>query len=77
MSAQAEQTLMTALYHARARRLDLARVQSEERDATVRFIDEALSSRWSWDRIGTALGISGTGARRYYSRNRRRVRGGV
>lgn len=74
MSAQAEQALIRALHHARARRDDLTAAQRAERDATVGFIDEALNSRWSWERIGEALGISGTGARRYYSRNRRRVR---
>lgn len=77
MSAQAETELQTALYTARARRIDLGMAARAEREATVAFIDEALNSRWSWDRIGEALGISGTGARRYYGRNRRRVRGGA
>lgn len=73
MSARAEQEVQSALREARARRHDLRFAVEEERKATVRFMDEAVSSRWSWDRIGTALGISGTGANRYYRRNRRRV----
>lgn len=76
MSARAESELQTALYHARARRIELEAAVRAEREATVGFVDEALNSGWSWERIGTALGITGTGARRYYARNRRKVRAG-
>jgi hypothetical protein len=58
-----------------------------ERRAVMVFMQMALEHDWTWKQIGDALGISDTGARRYFDRNfrgetdgsdraRRRRRGG-
>lgn len=74
MSASAESTLNGSLHRAKAKRIDLAVAERAEREATIAFMDEARASHWGWGGIGTALGISGNAARRYYERNRRKVR---
>lgn len=66
--------LVTALENARDARANLVSAQERERWLVVAFMDEALRHYWSWERIGESLGVSGTGARRYYVRNRRHVR---
>jgi hypothetical protein len=48
--------------------------EAAERNATVYFMDTARESHWSWEKIGRSIGITGTAARRFYERNRRRVR---
>jgi len=45
-----------------------------ERNATVYFIDAAREAHWSWETIGKSIGITGTAARRFYQRNKRKVR---
>jgi hypothetical protein len=54
-----------------------AKSEADARRATMRFIDAGLDAGWSWSQIGARLDISGTGARRYYQRNRRVVRPGA
>lgn len=77
MSASAEVMVVTALHMAKDARKRLATAKTTERDAVVRFVDEALQSHWTWDRIGTSLGVTATAARRYYQRNRRKTHGGA
>lgn len=74
MSAGAESAVVSRLYAAKARRVDLRVAERREREATIAFMDAALAMRMSWEHIGQALGVSGTAARRYYARNRRKVR---
>lgn len=74
MSASAETALNTALHRAVQARTELDKARAVERRSVVAFMDEALYQRTSWEKIGEALGVSGTGARRYYQRNRRQVR---
>lgn len=74
MSARAEMELKAKLGVALTHQHALSLATERHRHATVAFMDEALRQRWSWNRMGEALGISGTGARRYYERNRRRTR---
>lgn len=73
MSAQVQAELNQAHDEAVAARVAKRRAQARERQATVAFVEEALSERWSWERIGRGLGISATAARNYYNRNRYRV----
>lgn len=73
MSAAAEQTLFASLADARRYREYLRVAKDAERIATIQFMNEALLQRWAWPRIGDALGISATAARRYYERNKRDV----
>lgn len=77
MSASAEAAVTGRLYEARQARQLLSNARTSERDATVTFVDEALLSHWTWERIGTSLGITATAARRYYQRNRRNTHGGA
>jgi len=74
MSAAAETELNVALRRAKDFRGALEVAERHERTATVSFMDEARASGWSWERIGIELSISGNAARRYYARNRRKVR---
>lgn len=76
MTASAEIELQALLHDAKQAREDLQGATDRERYATVTFMDRALALRWSWEAIGQMLGVSGTGARRYYNRNRKRVRSG-
>lgn len=71
MSAGAETVVNHALGNALGYRDTLEVAQGNERLATVTFMDAALANGWNWTRIGGALGITATGARRYYQRNRR------
>lgn len=77
MAASVEMTLNSTLHLALTRRQALQRTILSEREATIAFMDAALHSHWSWESIGRALEISGTAARRYYERNRRKVRSGA
>ncbi len=74
MSAAAERHIALCLHSAREARVVHGRAESRERLAVVTFIDEALRQQWSWSRIGEALGVTDTAARRYYQRNRRKIR---
>lgn len=74
VSALASAEVQGALDRAKSYRGALEVAQRHERTATVTYIDAALAAGWTWERIGEGLGVSGTGARRYYQRNRRRVR---
>lgn len=74
MSASAEAALTRAMHDALEAREGARRHLVWERRATIRFMDEALHNHWSWPKIGEALGITDTAARRYYERNRRKVR---
>lgn len=74
MSASAEQTLIELAEAAREARAGLKGSVDAERRATVAFMDEALLARWSWNRIADVLSVSDVAARRYYQRNRQKVR---
>lgn len=74
MSVSAEQALRSSLHEATRQRARLREREREEREATIRFMDEALHNHWSWSKVGEALGVTDTAARRYYQRNRRKVR---
>jgi hypothetical protein len=74
MSAAAETAVNAALKTARDFRGALEVATRHERTATVAFMDEARASGWDWESVGRELGISGNAARRYYARNRRKVR---
>lgn len=74
MTALAEQAIMSAMQRAKGKKLELDGATEREREATVEYMRLALDAGWSWTRIGQGLGISATGARRYYNRNHRRVR---
>lgn len=50
--------------------------QEAARERTIEYFDAAVVAGWPWYRIGHVLGISGNGAKNYYQRNRRKVRGG-
>lgn len=76
MSAGTEQALKGAEALAQTTRMLAEKAEREAMNATIDFMDLAVTARWSWERIGRALGISGTAARRYYDRNRRRTHNG-
>jgi hypothetical protein len=40
------------------------------RDAYVRYIRDALKAGWSWRRIGKGVGMTDTGARRFWDKHR-------
>lgn len=73
MAVSVEQNVHALRHWAIVRRDAQIAAEEESRKATVMFMHEALHARWTWDQIGAALKISGTGARRYYERNRRAV----
>lgn len=52
-------------------RTDLTMAQDRERDLTVAFMRRARQEKWSWTRIGVALGVTATAARRHFNRNER------
>lgn len=74
MAASVEAAVTSTLHRAKVARDHLSGAVKGEREATIAFMDEALNAHWTWESIGRALGISGTAARRYCSRNRRKVR---
>lgn len=76
MSAEAKTTLMLLLAGAQTARAARVTAETHEREAVVKFMDEAMRQHLSWDNVGSMLGISGTAARRYYARNRPRIRVG-
>jgi hypothetical protein len=76
MSARAEQVLNERLELAIVAKRRRAGAAESERRCVVAFIDEALHQHKTWDEIGAMLEMTGTGARRYYNRNRRNIRGG-
>jgi hypothetical protein len=47
----------------------------EARRDRIDAIESARGNRWSWTRIGKALGMSDQGARRLYERAKRRGNG--
>jgi hypothetical protein len=75
MSVDAEFRVRRTLIEALSAKEAVRAAQEHERKRVVMFVDEALASHWSWPQIGRSLGVSATGARRYYERNRRKVRG--
>lgn len=74
MSAATEMSIRAALEDSLAARGRLQSAQEAERLRTIEFMDEALAAHWGWKGIGRALGVTDTAARRYYERNRRKVR---
>ncbi len=77
MSASAEAALMSAGVAACRARAAVAKATAAEREAVVAFVDEAKLSHWTWDQMGSTLGVSPTAVRRYYERNRRNTHGGA
>jgi hypothetical protein len=73
VSAGHEQQLKTAENEAVVARGYAESYERMAREATIEFMDLALEAHWSWETIGRRLAISGTAARRYYQRNRRKV----
>lgn len=73
MTAGDQQAAETALETALKLRNKAKSAERAARTGTMLFIDAALTARWTWAVIGTRLGVSATGARRYYARNRRRI----
>lgn len=73
MSAQDEVDLKFKLDQARLSRLKHESAELIARSHTIRYMREALRQHQSWSEIGEALGITDTGARRYFERNRLKV----
>jgi hypothetical protein len=76
MTASTETHLHTLQRAAGLARVELRKAKGREVQTTIDFIDEARRAYWSWDDIGRGLGITPTGARRFYERNKRKVHGG-
>lgn len=76
MTVEAERRAERALLLVESMELRAAEIKASLRTARVFFMDDAISAGWGWKRIADKLGQSDSAVRQYYSRNRRRVRGG-
>ena len=53
--------------------LGIEQARELHRQRVAEFIHVAREARWTWQEIGRALGVTDTGARRFYFRNRGRL----
>jgi hypothetical protein len=53
----------------------IERARELHRLRVTEFMSEARSAGWTWQRIGEALNVTDTGARRFFFRNRKRLAG--
>lgn len=71
MTAGEQASVDDALEAALKLRGSAAGAEHAAKVATLVFMDAALRAHWGWNTIGAKLKVTGTGARRYYNRNRR------
>jgi hypothetical protein len=68
-----EDTVQIALSNALSAYEGIEHARQRHRQRVVEFIDIARRNNWTWQEIGKALGVTDTGARRFYFRNRGRL----
>ena len=70
MSASADTTANSSLAEALVAREKKVVALAEYAEAYLRYLRDARTASWSWERIGAGLGIDPSAARRYWEGHR-------
>ena len=73
MSASADRKANRSLHRAQRSRVVMQAAEATHRDDYLRYVRDARSAAWSYERIGEGLAISGVAVRRFWTRHRYRA----